>query len=39
MVSLWKSIQKYGIYWQLYLIKDLHNVDVFLYGMWSFTVY
>ena len=27
MVSLWESIQKFVLYWQIYLIKDLHNLQ------------
>ena len=28
MVSPWESIRKFVDYWQVYLIKDLHNLDV-----------
>ena len=34
MVSLWESIQKFVLYWQVYLIRDLQNLDMFLYGIW-----
>ena len=33
MVSLWESIQKFVLYWQVYLIKDLHNIDVFIWNV------
>ena len=32
--SVWENIQKFVLYWQVYLIKYLHNLDMFLYGMW-----
>ena len=34
IVSLWESIQKSVLYWQVYLIKDHHSLDMFLHGMW-----
>ena len=33
MISLWESIQKFV---HVYLIKDFHNLDIFLYGMWRY---
>ena len=34
MVSQWESIQKFVFYWQVDSIKDLHDLDMFLYGIW-----
>ena len=40
MVLLWESIQKFVLYWQVYLIKDLHNQICFYTGCGdSFAVY
>ena len=33
MVSLWESIQKFVLYWQVYLIKDLRNLDIFIWDV------
>ena len=30
MLNLWESIQKFVLYWQVYLTKDLHNLDMLL---------